>query len=42
VQFSLAAIVGVNLGVMLLSWLVVMLPALIISRISPATTMRYE
>lgn len=42
VRFSLAAIAGLNIGALLLSWLVLMLPAMIIARISPATTMRYE
>lgn len=36
------ALLGVNLGALLLSWLVLMLPALTIARISPAQTMRYE
>lgn len=42
VRFSLAAIIGLNAGALLLSWLVLMLPAMIIARISPAATMRYE
>lgn len=42
VRLTLAAVIGLNIGIVLLSWLVLMLPAIIISRISPATTMRYE
>lgn len=42
VVFSLPGVLLLNAGVLAVSWLVLMLPALIISRISPATTMRYE
>lgn len=42
VAFSLPGILLLNAGVLAVSWLVLMLPALIIARISPATTMRYE
>ena len=34
--------IGVNIGALAVSWLVLMLPAMTIARISPATTMRYE
>lgn len=42
VQFSWMAILWLNLGAMVLSWLILMLPAMIVARISPAATMRYE
>lgn len=42
VEFSLWGVVILNVAVVALSWLVLMLPAIIIARISPATTMRYE
>ncbi len=42
VKISVSAILMLNCGALLLSWLVLMLPAMIISRISPASTMRYE
>lgn len=42
VQLTAAGLTWLNIGVLALSWLVLMLPAIIISRISPATTMRYE
>lgn len=42
VQFSLPAIIVLNIATIALSWVVLMLPAMIIARISPATTMRYE
>ncbi|MDE6513804.1 MAG: hypothetical protein K2L05_06440 [Muribaculaceae bacterium] len=42
VRLTLGSVVWLNAGVLALSWLVLMLPAIIISRISPATTMRYE
>ncbi|MDE6818234.1 MAG: FtsX-like permease family protein, partial [Muribaculaceae bacterium] len=42
VRLTWGCVIGLNVGVVGLSWLVLMLPAIIISRISPATTMRYE
>ncbi len=42
VQFSWMAFLWLNLGALVISWLVLMLPAMIVARISPATTMRYE
>lgn len=42
VRISWLAVAAINLGALAVSWLVLMLPAAIISRISPATTMRYE
>lgn len=42
VSISWGAVIGLNLGAILLSWLILMLPAILIARISPATTMRYE
>lgn len=42
VELSWPALPAVNLGALLLSWCVLMLPAIIIARISPASTMRYE
>lgn len=42
VNISLWAVVALNVGVIVVSWVVLMLPAMIISRISPASTMRYE
>ncbi|MCM1311198.1 MAG: FtsX-like permease family protein [Bacteroides sp.] len=42
VEFSLGAILWLNIGALAVSWVVLMLPAMIISRISPATTLRYE
>lgn len=42
VKFTLAGVALLNVGAAVLSWLVLMLPAAMISRISPATTMRYE
>lgn len=41
-HFSWAGFLALNLAVLALSWLVLMLPAMIIARISPATTIRYE
>jgi lipoprotein-releasing system permease protein len=41
-RFEPWSIVVINLGALALSWLVLMLPAMIVARISPATTMRYE
>lgn len=42
VAFNWPAIIGINVGALALSWLVLMLPAMIVARISPSTTMRYE
>lgn len=42
VSINAGAVILLNLGALLLSWLIFILPALIVSRISPATTMRYE
>lgn len=42
VSLSPAALLWLNLGVIAVSWLVLMLPAAIVARISPASTMRYE
>ena len=42
VRISLDSILALNAGALVISWLVLMLPAMIISRISPAATMRYE
>lgn len=42
VLFSLPAALLLNGATLLLSWIILMLPALIIARISPAATMRYE
>lgn len=42
VSLSWAALLWLNLGAVVVSWLVLMLPAAIVARISPATTMRYE
>lgn len=42
VKITAVAIVTLNAGALLLSWLVLMIPAMIIARISPASTMRYE
>ncbi|MBE6304899.1 MAG: ABC transporter permease [Bacteroidales bacterium] len=42
VRFSFVGVLMLNAGAAVLSWLVLMLPAAVISRISPATTMRYE
>lgn len=42
VSFSPVAFLALNAGALLLSWLVLLLPAMIIARISPAATMRYE
>lgn len=42
VELPLTAALALNAGVLLLSWIVLILPALIIARISPASTMRYE
>jgi lipoprotein-releasing system permease protein len=41
-RFEPWSILIINLGALALSWLVLMLPAMIVARISPATTMRYE
>ncbi len=42
VRFSLAGVLLLNVGALVLSWLVLMLPAFMIARVSPASTMRYE
>lgn len=42
VNLTIGWFIGVNLGALAVSWLVLMLPAMTIARISPATTMRYE
>lgn len=42
VEFSLAGILILNAAALLLSWLVLLLPAMIVARISPSATMRYE
>ena len=42
VQLSWVGILAINIGVVALSWIVLMLPTLIIARISPAATIRYE
>lgn len=42
VSLSLLWFAGINLGTLLISWLVLILPAITIARISPAQTMRYE
>lgn len=42
VRFSLVSVILLNVGALILSWLVLMLPASMIARVSPATTMRYE
>lgn len=42
VLFSISAWLMLNGAVLLFSWFILMLPALIIARISPASTMRYE
>ncbi|MDE7389078.1 MAG: hypothetical protein K2M97_07505 [Muribaculaceae bacterium] len=42
VELPITAALALNAGTLLLSWIVLILPALIIARISPAATMRYE
>lgn len=42
VEPSLIAFIAINAGVILFSWLVLMLPAMAVAHISPATTMRYN
>ena len=42
VNLSLGWFIGINLGALILSWLILILPAITIARISPAQTMRYE
>lgn len=42
VYFSLTWFIGVNLGALAVSWLVLMVPAMTVAKISPASTMRYE
>lgn len=42
VSLSVLWFIGINLGTLIISWLVLILPAITIARISPAQTMRYE
>ncbi len=42
VSLSWLSLLWLNAGALAVSWLVLLLPAMIIARISPATTMRYE
>lgn len=42
VQLTFGWFIGVNLGAIAVSWLVLMVPAMTVAKISPATTMRYE
>lgn len=42
VEFSLPAFVMLNLGAVVVSWMVLILPSMIVSRVSPSVTMRYE
>lgn len=42
VEFSLPGILLVNVGVIVFSWLILVLPARLASSVSPAKTMRYE
>lgn len=42
VRITFAAVLALNAAALIISWVVLMLPAMIIARISPATTMRYE
>ncbi len=42
VRLTLWSVVALNLGVLAISWLILILPSLIVARISPASTMRYE
>ncbi len=42
VSLSVMWFLGINLGSLIISWLVLILPAITIARISPAQTMRYE
>lgn len=42
VRLNLLSILALNLGVLIISWLILILPGLIVARISPAATMRYD
>lgn len=42
VRLTVWSIIALNLAVIIVSWLILILPSLIVARISPATTMRYE
>lgn len=42
VSFNVSDWLLLNIGAVMVSWLVLVLPAMIVSRISPATTIRYE
>lgn len=42
VMLTVGWFAGVNLGALAVSWLVLMVPAMTVAKISPATTMRYE
>lgn len=42
VRLTLPSVIALNLGVLIISWLILILPGLIVARISPATTMRYD
>lgn len=42
VRLNIWSVLALNLGVILVSWLILILPGMIVARISPATTMRYE
>ncbi len=42
IRLTLLSVIALNLGVLIISWLILILPGLIVARISPATTMRYD
>ena len=42
VRLTAGWFVGVNMGALAVSWFVLMVPAMTVAKISPATTMRYE
>ncbi len=42
VELTFGWFIGVNLGAIAVSWLVLIVPAMTVAKISPATTMRYE
>lgn len=42
VEFNFIPWILLNVGAVLVAWLVLILPAMVVSRISPATTIRYE
>lgn len=42
VEFSLQAFVLLNAGALAVAWVVLILPSMIVSRVSPSVTMRYE